>query len=516
VAMRTTRVGRRVRIAIGANVAVMFVLAALIVVLVNFFAGRRSITVPIVKLRIPTRGQVDLTEHERNTLSGKTKSILASLKESIECATFFRPDDPYLQGLQAEVIQQTESLLRIYERANPGLSEVNVVVLKQGSRQKEVRLDDLAELDRGDPGMFGGGGRPPRIVSFKAEEAITNALVAVTQAQERKVYFLRGHGEATAQETKGEGASYWADFLRKDGCRVEDLDLPEKRAIPEDASAVVALGPTRAFTPDETKGVRAYLERGGRLFLAVDPQPRADEAGEPTGLLEEWGFKLGRGIVCMPLFDILTNSLVYGTPQCAQVAGDPSAGHEITRPLAQNEYSVSFPFARAIERTSAPAAGVTTANLVETPARAKAWEDLPSPGQGWNFDYDKDRETEGVRTLAVAAEKEVGESTASAPASAPAEAGAAGAKKARLVLLGCALGGTNDAIRRFGKDFYMNAVNWLLERSSLISIAPKPPEERKIDLRKEGTKATLGWVCIGLFPALAAGTGTLVWFRRRR
>ncbi|HKB16159.1 MAG TPA: hypothetical protein VKF62_08835, partial [Planctomycetota bacterium] len=76
--------------------------------------------------------------------------------------------------------------------------------------------------------------------------------------------------------------------------------------------------------------------------------------------------------------------------------------------------------------------------------------------------------------------------------------------------------GTNRAIVRYGRDIYMNGVNWLLERISLISIEPKPPEERRLDLRKEGTKSALFLVCVALLPFATLVTGVTVWFLRRR
>ncbi|MGH7152105.1 MAG: GldG family protein [Planctomycetota bacterium] len=520
--VKGTVVGRGTRVAIGANVAVLVLLAAGIVALVNTFAQRSFL-----------RRQFDLTEHARNTLSSKTESVVRGLEEPVECSTFFAPDEfSYLGQVQFEVIRETESLLRLYERANPdrfkhkaydlgegfaealakakelNLSERNLVVLKQGTRQKEIRLEDLADIDRGDMGMFGGGGRGPRLVSFKAEEAITNALVSVTQGAERKVFFVTGHGESSPTDTNEEGASRYADLLRKDGCRVEELDLPEKRAVPEDASAVVVLGPRRAFAPEETKALEAYLDRGGRVLLAIDPTPRPEDLGEPTGLLESWGVKLGRGIACQPLLDILTGGYVHGTPDCTTVLALPLATHEVTRPLAQAEIKLRIPFSRPLERTATPPAEVRAANLLETIPGSRAWEDLPEADQ-WNFQFDKERENESVLALALAAEREAGEGTASAPSE-------GGPRKARLVVVGSAVCGTNQAIARYGRDLYMNGVNWLLERTSLISIAPKPPEERRLDLRKEGTKSTLFWTCIVLLPALVAATGTAVWFRRRR
>jgi hypothetical protein len=63
-------------------------------------------------------------------------------------------------------------------------------------------------------------------------------------------------------------------------------------------------------------------------------------------------------------------------------------------------------------------------------------------------------------------------------------------------------------------DFFMNSINWLIARESLMAIGPKFPGELKLDMtRKKQTQAFLLMSC-GI-PVLFALIGAAVWKGRR-
>jgi hypothetical protein len=63
-------------------------------------------------------------------------------------------------------------------------------------------------------------------------------------------------------------------------------------------------------------------------------------------------------------------------------------------------------------------------------------------------------------------------------------------------------------------DFFMNAVNWLLERDSLLGIAPKVQGELRLDMDRRQLRIMFALMVLAL-PATFAAVGVLVWFRRR-
>src|SRR5690606_24320004 len=52
---------------------------------------------------------------------------------------------------------------------------------------------------------------------------------------------------------------------------VDDLNLAEKPEIPDDASVIAIVGPTRPLLDMELEKLRAFTGRGGRLLIAADP-----------------------------------------------------------------------------------------------------------------------------------------------------------------------------------------------------------------------------------------------------
>src|SRR6202044_1357916 len=85
----------------------------------------------------------------------------------------------------------------------------------------------------------------------------------------------------------------------------------------------------------------------------------------------------------------------------------------------------------------------------------------------------------------------------------------------RLVVTGSSSWAANRFLGFNGNgDLALNAVNWLSSDEDLISIRPKPPEDRRITM----TRAQLILVrTISQFvlPLIVVIAGTMVWWKRR-
>jgi ABC-type uncharacterized transport system involved in gliding motility auxiliary subunit len=64
-------------------------------------------------------------------------------------------------------------------------------------------------------------------------------------------------------------------------------------------------------------------------------------------------------------------------------------------------------------------------------------------------------------------------------------------------------------------DFFLSAVNWLLERADLMAIASKPPVDERL-LLSARQRSWLLAVVVGGIPGAAALAGLAVWWARRR
>jgi hypothetical protein len=164
--------------------------------------------------------------------------------------------------------------------------------------------------------------------------------------------------------------------------------------IPKDAAAVFVIGPTSPFSEAEAKSLTDYAQKGGRLFLALDPEASLafDELLKPLGL----SFKP------QPL------AQERGT---ANVRPPPGLADRVN--IGSNTFS-SHPAVSYLGRTNAPVLMLAAGGLEELPqhpaelsldfavrSRADAWNDANN-----NFEFDQGAgETKKSWGLVVAVER---------------------------------------------------------------------------------------------------------------
>jgi hypothetical protein len=73
----------------------------------------------------------------------------------------------------------------------------------------------------------------------------------------------------------------------------------------------------------------------------------------------------------------------------------------------------------------------------------------------------------------------------------------------------------NDAFTNPGNvDFAELTLAWLLDRTEMLAIGPKPIREYRLYLTPRQLRA-LRWTLLGVLPCSVLGVGFVVWFRRR-
>lgn len=105
------------------------------------------------------------------------------------------------------------------------------------------------------------------------EQELTSAIVKVTQAKDRKIYFLKGHGEVPLEKTAdGRSLSAFKELLTKNRYIVQEFSFLDQKTLPSDADVVVIWGPQRQFLDFEVDEVIKYLQQGGKLLLGLKAQ----------------------------------------------------------------------------------------------------------------------------------------------------------------------------------------------------------------------------------------------------
>ena len=64
------------------------------------------------------------------------------------------------------------------------------------------------------------------------------------------------------------------------------------------------------------------------------------------------------------------------------------------------------------------------------------------------------------------------------------------------------------------RDLLVNSGNWLASDEDLISIRPKSPEDRPLNMTAQKLNLAF-WLSIVGFPLLVVGAGVSTWWRRR-
>ncbi len=140
------------------------------------------------------------------------------------------------------------------------------VVFSRGSRKEQLLVG--TELERA------------RTQLRSLDQEVNKRLSLLARAK-RVVYLTSGHGERSQVREatdQNPGTTKLRRALGAQNYELKDLGVAEGLAteVPSDAAAVLVLGPTQPFLPEEAAALERYLAKGGRVLFALDPEAKAD------------------------------------------------------------------------------------------------------------------------------------------------------------------------------------------------------------------------------------------------
>ena len=219
-----------------------------LLIAVNYLASRRN-------------KRWDLTANQQFSLSDQTRQILQKLDAPIKVRVFDQPAQ----------FDRFRDRLNEYPYVSKQVSVDYIDLDKQPVEATKNQVQAYGTV------VFDYKGRTERVVSSD-EQQLTNGLIKVITGQQRKVYFLQGHGEKDTTSSERDGYSTILTGLQSDNFTTETLVLAQKGAVPADASVVVIAGPTVDLLPPEIDALKKYLEAGGKLVALVDPPAKVTDA----------------------------------------------------------------------------------------------------------------------------------------------------------------------------------------------------------------------------------------------
>ena len=480
--------GQRGRFAI--NAILMVAAFTGIVVFVNFISFHNV-------------ARADLTASKQFSLALQTAQVLENLNQNVHAVAFFVPE----RQDQAANQQLADDLMFEFERRSSRMFTYEFIDPESDpSRAELYELSQFPSIvfQAEDSGQAVVLNVPPL-----SEQDLTSMLLIVTGEQQKKVYFVTGHGEKDAinpDPEDGQGFAFAARGVLADSYTVDTLNLAQVGVIPEDAAVLVFPGPSRNMSIQEFDSYDAWLKNGGRAIFLVDP-PAPNSV---RTLLEPWGIAVGDSTIVDP------GSSLFG---------------DIRSPLIQSgHYNLQTNITRDLDTVLLPQSTPIEINV--EPEKVPPWvEYIPlarSTVLSWKTNSPESEtfnpaagDQIGPYNLGVVVHAcgIVGEEidtvlrVAGRSRECVSEEGTRG--PTTLAIFGDSdFAGNRYSPYSTNLDFFLNAVNYVAEDYDLISIRPKPFAFRELVVTSQEFDFIRfsSWF---LLPAAIGLASIAVWWRRR-
>ncbi|MEY2491846.1 MAG: gliding motility-associatede transport system auxiliary component [Verrucomicrobiota bacterium] len=493
------------RLRIGTNVVLQIVLLFFLAVMVNYLGFEHY-------------RRWDFSRDKKYALSDKTKRVLASLNNKLRITVFFAPETPITNDVQnllteyqyaakgkidVEQIDPARNISRakeIVEKYKIVTGE-SMLVLDYEGRNKTVKASEMAEIDQG--GMQFGEG--PRITAFKGEQALTSAIIDLTEGKKNTIGYVLGHKEPPiadvpagpmAQPSGASPISVLKAFIENENIKIQELNLFNVDAIPGDMKMILIVGPQYDFSDREMQLLRDFWNKQGRVLLLLEP---AANTPKLNGFLNELGVRVND--------DRLMAVVRTGIQEMARVR-DVIGRFLPDSPITKRLADVRAPFFGAtssltLEKERVAGAGIKLQPLAQ--AEEGYWGEVDyNSDDPAKLQFDPNRDHGAPLYIAVSVEK-----GASADQRVQ-------VNSSRMVVVSNATFVEDNALTQDQQalDFMSGSVNWLASREQLIGIAPKVPKALTFSLDQTALR-NLRWIILVMMPLLPALVGFGVWWKRR-
>ena len=441
---------------LGLNGIMAILLMAGILTIINFLVIRHG-------------GRWDLSETQHFSLAPQTLQVLGQLKNDVRVLVFAHERSPGFRTYR--------DLLEGYVHASPKISVTYVDPEKEPSMAREYGISKI------DTAVFESGGQTIHVPK-PGESNLTSALIRVTKEESKRLVFLEGHGERRITDRERGGLSLAGKNLEAQGYRIARGSLRKDPALLDDTAVLIIPGPRESIEQEELTRITHFVAGGGRLLLLLDPQTSSGF----EEWISQWGLTLGPGIVVDP-----EDRVAQGSPTALLVRR--FTDHHITRGFTA---PILLPVVQPVSFDQPPDTNLDFTSLLQS--SEQSWAET-------NFDqttpeFEEGSDKKGPFTLAGAlGRKSISPDSTVHPS---------------LVIIGNSAFAGNTYLQFPGNtDFLSNAVAWLADEKTLISVSPKespfPPF-----IPNPTQEHMLFAIQVFSVPFLLILSGLTVWRRRSR
>jgi ABC-type uncharacterized transport system involved in gliding motility auxiliary subunit len=429
----------------------------------------------------------DATSNKQFSLADQTKKVVGGLKQEVKVYYF---DDQTR-------FPQARDLLDRYSALSPKFKVEYVDPVKKPQLAKAVGY-------RRDLSILVDTGAKKEEAKSLTEEEVTGALIRGLKTGERNACFVTGSGEHSSDDSDRSGYSSVKQALERNNYKVRSVNLLQsgaaaapaaggapvagKIAVPADCTVLVVAGPQHEYVQPEADAIKAYVEGGGHALIMLDPplnmgRSPVDENATLAAVLAGWGVTVNKDLA----LDLSGIGQIFGLSEAVPLVTSYES-HPIVNQL--KDVATCYPLSRTLDVTNGDK--TTVSKLFSTGDNSYATKDLAS-GQ---VRVDPKKDKKGPLTLGAAGTLN-------------------GTPQGRFVVVGSSQWLGNNFIRFNGnRDMFLNMINWLTADEDLISIRPKSPEDRPLNLSPQKVNS-LFWLSVVLFPLAVVGFGMATWWKRR-
>jgi ABC-type uncharacterized transport system involved in gliding motility auxiliary subunit len=433
------------------------VIVIAILVLINFFANRYN-------------KSYDSTSNKQFTLSDQTVKIAKNLQQPVSITYWDQPTK----------FKAAQDLLDRYKNLS---TKIDVQYMDADKKRTQAIAAGVKTLGT----IFIDVGTKHQEAKSLTEEEVTGALVRALKGGDRLACFVLGSGEHSLESTERSGYSGAKDLLEKNNYKTQTLKMLEKTEIPKECTIVTVAGPKRDYIQPEVDALKAYVENGGHAVFFLDPplkfaKDETDNNDALIGVLAGWGVTVEKDLV----LDTSGVGQIFGLgPEFPLVTSYES--HPIVGTM--KETPTGFPIARSLLVKNGD--HTTVEKLFSTTDNSFATTNLASAEIKQSANDKK-----GPLVLGAAGTYNAGE-------------------KGRFVVIGSSNWCSNSFLRFNGnRDLFLNVYNWLSSDEDLISIRPKEPTDRRLNMNARQVTMVF-YAAVIFIPLFIILAGVSVWWKRR-
>lgn len=447
----------------GANAFIYSILFVTVVIMANFLGARYH-------------KRWDVSAAGVNSISEQSRSVLEKLDGTVTIEAF-------LDGGRDPVLEELLDAYR-YRSDNIQYNFVDPQVHPEKAQQARIVQVPTLVITMGDS---------TTLVTKTDEESITNGIHRVSSADQKKIYFVEGHGEPPIDDQQSNGGfGLFADALRNQNYVVETLFLPDVADVPEDAAVVIAPAGKRPYFPHELEALGRYMVAGGRVMFLLDPK----QGDETVAFLSAWGVEVGNDVIVDQQVRLFQGATLGLDPVVRDYGNHPS-----TAPMKERTI---FSLVRSVSPAKTPPKGLTLASIAKTARTSWAETDLERLFQQSEAELSDD-DTIGPVSIAVAASAHVKDLDNGDKDS---------DKEFEMVVFGDSAFVSNKYWRQLFNDaLALATVGWLAGQEELISIGPRAVRASRASLTPTQARSVF-YLSVMVLPELILLCGIVVWWRR--